>query len=178
MRSGATMDQSQSTLYSMSTYLSGSTDSGRTRTMESSDSNNNVNDNDDEHDDDSSSEFSFNECDITLIDDDDILCDAKTDGELLYCQVVEMLRFEVEVCVPTMRFSASILFGMLWEGFLMCGDGECVCGCECSIKVFEPNVKPVLQRSHVITITVDSAIYHTNSFAKCAWTNHPCHILI
>lgn len=70
--------------------------------MDSSDSNNNVNDDDDddEHDE-SSSEFSFNECDITLIDDDDLFCDAKNDGELLYCQVVEMLRFEVEVCLPS-----------------------------------------------------------------------------
>lgn len=66
--------------------------------MDSSDSNNNVNDDDDDEHDESSSEFSFNECDITLIDDDDLFCDAKNDGELLYCQVVEMLRFEVEVC--------------------------------------------------------------------------------
>lgn len=51
---------------------------------------------DGEHDDDDNG--SYNECDITLIDDDDILCDAKTDGEMLYCQVVELLRFELEVC--------------------------------------------------------------------------------
>lgn len=117
MRPPATIDKSQSTLYSMSTstMVSGSsTNSGssRTRTTATSDSNNNVDDEDDgieslnrstvcdngddEHDG-SSSEYSYNECDITLIDDDDIFCEAKTDGEMLYCQVVEMLRFEVEV---------------------------------------------------------------------------------
>lgn len=109
MRSGATMDKSQSTLYSMSTYLSGSSNSSRTRTMNSSDSNNNVDDDDDDNDE-SSSEFSFNECDITLIDDDDILCDAKNDGELLYSQVVEMLRFEVEVCYTKKKLYSLNLF--------------------------------------------------------------------
>lgn len=121
MRPPATIDKSQSTLCSMSTstMVSGSsTNSGlsRTRTIATSDSNNNVDDDDDgieslnrstvcvngdEENDGSSSECSYNECDITLIDDDDIFCDAKTDGEMLYCQVVEMLRFEVEVCVWT-----------------------------------------------------------------------------
>lgn len=117
LRPPATIDKSQSTLYSMSTgtMVSGSSSStDRTRTTGNSDTNNNVDDEDDgieslnrstvcvngddEHDG-SSSECSYNECDITLIDDDDIFCDAKTDGEMLYCQVVEMLRFEVEVCV-------------------------------------------------------------------------------
>lgn len=120
MRPPATIDKSQTTLYSMSmsTMVSGgSSNSGsnRTRTTAtSSDSNNNVDDDDDgiqslnrstvcadvdEENDGSSSEYSYNECDITLIDDDDIFCEAKTDGEMLYCQVVEMLRFEVEVCL-------------------------------------------------------------------------------
>lgn len=116
MRPPATIDKSRTTLCSMSsnTMVSGSsTNSGssRTRTTATSDSNNNLDDEDDGieslnrstacvngDDDGSSSEFSFNECDITLIDDEDILCEAKTDGEMLYCQVVEMLRFEVEVC--------------------------------------------------------------------------------
>lgn len=119
LRSGATMDKSQSTLYSMSTYLSGSTNSSRTRTMDSSDSNNNVSDDDDddEHDE-SSSEFSFNECDITLIDDDDLFCDAKNDGELLYCQVVEMLRFEVEVCLPIQYDHMSSFFIVYYYYFI------------------------------------------------------------
>lgn len=121
MRPPATIDKSQSTLYSMSmsTMVSGSSShsgSGRTRTITTSDSNNNVDDDDDgieslnrstvcvdgdDDDDGSSSEYSYNECDITLIDDDDIFCEAKNDGEMLYCQVVEMLRFEVEVCFNT-----------------------------------------------------------------------------
>lgn len=101
MRIPVTMDKTQSTLYSVSTntMISGSSGSSRTRTVNSSDSNNNVDD-DDENDDGSSSDLSYNECDITLIDDEDIHCEGKTDGELLYCQVVEMLRFEVEVCYP------------------------------------------------------------------------------
>lgn len=119
MRPPATIGKSQTTLYSMSssTMVSGSScnsGSNGTRTTATSDSNNNVDDvddgieslnrsticvnGDDEHDG-SSSECSYNECDITLIDDNDIFCDAKTDGEMLYCQVVEMLRFEVEVCL-------------------------------------------------------------------------------
>lgn len=114
MRPPATIDKTQSALYSMSmsTMVSGSSS---TRTTATSDSNNNVDDDDDDgieslnrstvcvdgdnERDGSSSEYSYNECDITLIDDDDIFCEAKTDGEMLYCQVVEMLRFEVEVCL-------------------------------------------------------------------------------
>lgn len=101
----------------------GGSSSNRTQTTatNSSDSNNNLDDEDDgieslnrsmngcggsggsdERDtasslDDDDDNGSYNECDITLIDDDDILCDAKTDGEMLYCQVVELLRFELEV---------------------------------------------------------------------------------
>lgn len=121
------IDKSQTTLYSLSssTMVSGGgSSSNRTQTTatSSSDSNNNLDDEDDgieslnrsmngcggsggsggsdERDMASSSDDdgSYNECDITLIDDDDILCDAKTDGEMLYCQVVELLRFELEVC--------------------------------------------------------------------------------
>lgn len=105
---------------------SGGSTSNRTQTTptSSSDSNNNLDDEDDgidslnrsmngcgsgsggsderdtasSLDDDDDDNGSYNECDITLIDDDDILCDAKTDGEMLYCQVVELLRFELEVC--------------------------------------------------------------------------------
>lgn len=93
-------------------------DSSRTRTTATSDSNNNVDDDDDGieslnrsnvcvngdvENDGSSSECSYTECDITLIDDDDIFCHAKTDGEMLYCQVVEMLRFEFEVGFNTIH---------------------------------------------------------------------------
>lgn len=118
LRPPVTIDKSQSTLYSMSTstMVSGSSSSNgstnQTRTTANSDTNNNMDDEDDGieslnrstvcvngDDDGSSSECSYNECDITLIDDDDLFCDAKTDGEMLYCQVVEMLRFEIEVCV-------------------------------------------------------------------------------
>lgn len=48
------------------------------------------------HEDDSSSEFSYNECDITLIDHD--MCDSKNEAEIMFFQVVEMLRCEQEVC--------------------------------------------------------------------------------
>lgn len=99
---------STNTMVSGSSSCNGSSQSRRT----ASDTNNNLEDDDDgieslnrstvcvngEDHDDSSSELSFNECDITLIDDEDIFCGAKTDGEMLYCQVVEMLRFEIEVC--------------------------------------------------------------------------------
>lgn len=131
MRPPATIDKSQSTLYSMSTSTmvsgSSSTNSGssRTQTTATSDSNNNVDDEDDgidslnrsstvcdngdEEHDGSSSEYSYNECDITLIDDDDLFCEAKTDGEMLYCQVVEMLRFEVEVCRNSILFAGNVI---------------------------------------------------------------------
>lgn len=116
LRPPATIDKSHSTLCSMSTSTMVSTtnsSSCRTRNTITSDSNNNVEDdddgieslnrsticvNEDEQNDESSSEYSYNECDITLIDDDNIFCDAKTDGEMLYCEIVEMLRFEVQVC--------------------------------------------------------------------------------
>lgn len=118
-RPPATIDKSHTTLYSVSsnTMISGSSSSnGSTRTQTTaSDSNNNLDDEDDgigieslnrstvcvngDDNDGSSSEFSYNECDITLIDDEDIFCGTKNDGEMLYCQVVEMLRFEVEVCL-------------------------------------------------------------------------------
>lgn len=48
------------------------------------------------HQDDSSSDLSYNECDITLIDHD--MNDAKNEAELMFFQVVEMLRCEQEVC--------------------------------------------------------------------------------
>lgn len=116
LRSPATIDKPHSTLCSMSTSTmvsSADTSSCRTGNTITSDSNNNVQDdddgieslnrsticvNEDEQNDESSSEYSYNECDITLIDDDNIFCEAKTDGEMLYCEIVEMLRFEVEVC--------------------------------------------------------------------------------
>lgn len=121
MRPPVPINKSHTTLCSMSTstMVSGSsTNSGssRTRTTVTSDSNNNLDDDDDGiaslnrstvcvngdvENDGSSSECSYNECDITLIDDDDIFCEAKTEGEMLYCQVVEMLRFEVEVCLKS-----------------------------------------------------------------------------
>lgn len=115
MRTPVTMDKTQSTLYSTvssNTMISGSSGSSRTRTVTSSDSNNNVDD--DDENDGSSSDLSYNECDITLIDDEDIHCEGKTDGELLYCQVVEMLRFEVEVCYTLVLFYFSwILFKII-----------------------------------------------------------------
>lgn len=49
----------------------------------------------DDRDDDTSSDLSYNECDITLMDDD--MTDAKNEAEMMFFQVVEMLRFE-EVC--------------------------------------------------------------------------------
>lgn len=48
------------------------------------------------HRDDSSSDLSYNECDITLIDHE--MCDAKNEAEIMFFQVVEMLRCEQEVC--------------------------------------------------------------------------------
>lgn len=52
---------------------------------------------DDDNDvDDSSSDLSYNECDITLIDHD--MCDGKNEAEIMFFQVVEMLRCEQEVC--------------------------------------------------------------------------------
>lgn len=45
----------------------------------------------------SSLDTSYDECDITLIDHD--MCNAKNEAELMFFQVVEMLRCEQEVCV-------------------------------------------------------------------------------
>lgn len=144
-RPPATIDKSHTTLYSISsnTMISGSGSSnGSTRTQTTaSDSNNNLDDDDDgigieslnrstvcvngdDNDDVSSSEFSYNECDITLIDDEDIFCGTKNDGEMLYCQVVEMLRFEVEVCLRKKVFFSFFLFSCengksLWNGHKM-----------------------------------------------------------
>lgn len=123
---------SSSTMVSGSGVGGGGSSSNRTQTTatNSSDSNNNLDDEDDgieslnrstngcggsggsdgrdtasSLDDDDDDNGSYNECDITLIDDDDILFDAKTDGEMLYCQVVELLRFELEVCCAFMQNS-------------------------------------------------------------------------
>lgn len=56
---------------------------------------------DDDEDDESDSDLSFNECgDITLlVDDGDMICDPKNEAEMMFLQVVEMLRYEQEVCV-------------------------------------------------------------------------------
>lgn len=50
-----------------------------------------------EGDDDSSDGFSYTEYDITLVDDSDINCDPKNEGEMMFYQVLGMLRFEQEV---------------------------------------------------------------------------------
>lgn len=42
---------------------------------------------------------SYNEGGVTLNDSDEIFCDARMAAEMLYCQVEELLRFEVEVSV-------------------------------------------------------------------------------
>lgn len=48
--------------------------------------------------DDSDSDLSYNECDMTLVDDDDITkCDPTNEAEMMFLQVVEMLRYEQEV---------------------------------------------------------------------------------
>lgn len=50
-------------------------------------------------DDDSDSDISLNECcDMTLVDDDDFGYDPKNEAEMMFLQVVEMLRDEQEVC--------------------------------------------------------------------------------
>lgn len=47
---------------------------------------------------DSDSDLSYNECDMTLVDDDDITkCDPTNEAEMMFLQVVEMLRYEQEV---------------------------------------------------------------------------------
>lgn len=53
--------------------------------------------NDEDGDDDSSDGFSYTEYDITLVDDSDINCDPKNEGEMMFYQVLGMLRFEQEV---------------------------------------------------------------------------------
>lgn len=54
-------------------------------------------DDEEEVDDDSSDGFSYTEYDITLVDDSDINCDPKNEGEMMFYQVLGMLRFEQEV---------------------------------------------------------------------------------
>lgn len=57
-----------------------------------------ISDLDDNENDDSDSDLSLNECDMTLVDDDDLCCAPKNDAEMMFFQVVEILRFEQEVC--------------------------------------------------------------------------------
>ncbi|KAJ6635999.1 Dystrophin, isoform E [Pseudolycoriella hygida] len=45
---------------------------------------------------DSDSDMSLNECDMTLVADDDYVLDPKNEAEIMFYQVVEMLRFEEE----------------------------------------------------------------------------------
>lgn len=99
------MEKSQSTLYSTSTISvnnnSSSTNSGdydRTNNINNVNNNdiNNINTN--SISDDSDSDLSLNECDVTFVDDDDINCTPKNEAEMMFYQVVEMLRFEQEVC--------------------------------------------------------------------------------
>ncbi len=68
------MEKSQSTLYT----------STSTKSMVSDDV-------------DSDSDMSLNECDMTLVADDDYILDPKNEAEIMFYQVVEMLRFEEEV---------------------------------------------------------------------------------
>lgn len=56
--------------------------------------------NNDEIDDDNDSytdTLSYNECDITLVGDDNLNCVPKNEAEMMFMQVVEILRFEQEV---------------------------------------------------------------------------------
>lgn len=68
-----------------------------------------LNDNDNENDDnDSDSDLSLNECDMTLVDDDDLCCAPKNDAEMMFFQVVEILRFEQEVCHYFIFYSLAL----------------------------------------------------------------------
>jgi hypothetical protein len=54
--------------------------------------------NNDYYNSDSESEFSYNECDVTLVDDlENEKHDPKNDAEKMFFQVMEVLRFEQEV---------------------------------------------------------------------------------
>lgn len=81
------IEKSQTTLYNTSTIS----------TNKSLNSGGMVGEDDD---DDSDSDISLNECcDMTLVDDDDFGYDPKNEAEMMFLQVVEMLRDEQEVCL-------------------------------------------------------------------------------
>lgn len=56
------------------------------------------------------SEYSFNDGDITLVDDiDNLKCDPNNEAEMMFLQVVEMLRFEQEVIYKYLIFFVCII---------------------------------------------------------------------
>lgn len=86
------IEKSNSTLASTTSVLSGSQGSSSANTSNGQNGDHsNISDTD--------SELSFNECDITLVDDlETIKSDPKNEAEMMFLQVMEVLRFEQEVC--------------------------------------------------------------------------------
>lgn len=64
-------------------------------------------------DDDSDSDLSLNECDMTLVDDHDLVCDPKNEAEMMFYQVVEMLRYEQEVCLLIFKINFFMIFNIV-----------------------------------------------------------------
>lgn len=90
MKYVSSVEDSNSTLASTTSMISGSQRSSTTASNEKNGDLSNVSD--------TESEFSYNECDITLVDDiDTIKSDPKNEAEMMFLQVMEVLRYEQEV---------------------------------------------------------------------------------
>lgn len=83
------IEKSQSTLYSISTKSM----------ISSSDYNNDCDD--DNNNSDSDADLSYSEGDVTLMDED--ASDATNEAEKMFFQIVEILRYEQEVCYSLIR---------------------------------------------------------------------------
>lgn len=94
MKFKSPMDKSDSTLCSSNSMISSSRNS-------SSQASNGGQNGDHSNISDSDSELEYSECDITLVDDEDMnkSGNPKNEAEQMFLQVMEVLRFEQEVCM-------------------------------------------------------------------------------
>lgn len=92
MKYQSSVEDSNSTLASTNSMMSGSQRSSTNASHEKHDEISTISDTD--------SELSYNECDITLVDDVEMIkTDPKNEAEMMFRQVMEVLRFEQEVCI-------------------------------------------------------------------------------
>ena len=113
------IEKSQSTLYS----------SVSTKSMISSDYHNNC-----DPDSDTDSDLSYNECDVTFVDDDSCP-DAKNEAEMMFFKVVEMLRYEQEVWSEFFFISFSF-FPFSSLSFVLCHQRQFPLASKVALSVF------------------------------------------